>query len=177
MSSTAVERPNPEEYAEAYHNYVSKVPGSDVIGFLEEQLKSVSALLRGIDDAKAGSAYQPGKWTIKELVGHLIDSERVFAYRALVFARNDTAALPGFDQDLWVQGASYANLPMAEIIDEFESLRRSTILQLRHFDAAAWDRRGTANDKKMTTRAAAYVIAGHTQHHVDILKSRYLTAL
>jgi hypothetical protein len=176
MSHTAVDRPNSEEYAEYFSNYVSKVPGSDVIGFLEEQLNSVSALLRGIAEAKADSAYAPGKWTIKELLGHVIDGERVFAYRALVFARNDTAALPGFDQDLWVKGASYANLPMAAIIEEFEAVRRSTILQLRHFDAAAWDRRGTANGKQMTARAAAYVIAGHAQHHMDVLKSRYLGA-
>src|SRR4029434_10390131 len=101
MSSTAVERPNSDEYAESYGNYVNKVPGHDVIGFLTEQLNAVSALLRGIDDTKADSAYETGKWTIKELIGHLIDGERVFAYRALVFARNDPAALPGFDQDLW----------------------------------------------------------------------------
>ena len=174
MSKTAIDRPGAEEYAEHYNTYVSKVPGSDILGFLGSQLESAVALLRTIDESKAEYRYEAGKWSIKELIGHVIDGERVFAYRALVFSRNDPSALPGFDQDLWAKYTNYANLPFREIVDEFEAVRRASILQFRHFDDAAWNRRGTASDKQMTARAAAYVIGGHAEHHLRVLKERYL---
>src|SRR5215470_19579318 len=148
MSKTAIDRPATEEYAEYYTTYVSKVPGSDILGFLEEQLGSTMTLLRGIDESKAGFRYEPGKWSIKELVGHIIDGEKVFAYRGLVFARNDTVSLPGFDQDIWVKNANYANIPFAEIIAEFEAVRRASILQFRHLAPDAWSRQGIANEKQ-----------------------------
>src|SRR5689334_7685005 len=153
MSKTVLERPAADEYAEYYNTYISKVSGSDVLAFLEEQLKSVSTLLRGIDNVKGDFCYQPGKWSIKELIGHLIDAERVFAYRALVFSRNDPAMLPGFDQEVWSKHSNYGSLAMRDVIAEFEAVRRATILQFKHLDAAAWSRRGTANNKEMSVRA------------------------
>ena len=176
MSKTAIDRPGTEEYAEYYTTYISKVPGSDILGFLEEQLGSTMTLLRGIDESKADFRYEPGKWSIKELVGHIIDSEKVFAYRGLVFARNDSASLPGFDQDVWAKHANYANLLFTEIIAEFEAVRRATILQFRHLPLDAWSRRGIANANQMTARATAYIIAGHAEHHLGILRQRYLRA-
>jgi hypothetical protein len=174
MSKTVVARPQSEEYAEYFSGYIGKVPGADVLVFLQQQLESIARDIRGIDPAKGDFRYENGKWSVKELLGHIIDTERVFSYRALVFARNDSSGLPGFDQDPWARHANYANLSFNDIADEFECVRRSTLALFRHLDAAAWDRMGVANNKKMTTRAAAYVIAGHTQHHMDILKARYL---
>ena len=174
MSTIATRRPEASEFAEYYTGYISRVPDADVLTFLDAQLGSTVALLRGIDDAKGNHRYEAGKWSVKELLGHIIDGERVFSYRALVFARNDSTSLPGFDQDPWSQNANYANLTMKEIVDEFEAVRRSTILLFRHLDASAWDRVGVANNNRMTARAAAFIIAGHTEHHLAILKSRYL---
>ena len=174
MTQIAIARPEASEFADYYTGYVGKVPGADIMSFLQQQLELAGALIRGIDEAKGAFRYAEGKWTVKELIGHIIDTERVFAYRALVFSRNDSTPLPGFDQEPWAQHANHANVPLAELAAEFESVRRATIYLFRHLDAAAWSRRGIGNNKQMTTRAAAFIIAGHTQHHLDILKSRYL---
>jgi hypothetical protein len=174
MSKVITGRPEAREYAEAFGGYVGKVPGDDVLTFIEKQLDTVLALIRSIDESKGDFRYEPGKWSINELLGHLVDSERVFQYRALVFARNDVSPLPGFDQDPWIENSNYANLSIADIAAEFEAVRRSTILLFQHLDRSAWERQGIANDKPMTTRAAAFVIGGHVQHHLDVLNSRYL---
>ena len=167
-------RPETTEYAEYYGRYFGKIEGTDVVAVLEEQLPWAPSVLRGIDEAKADFRYEPGKWSIKEVIGHVIDCERVFSYRALSFARSDNTALPGFDQDQWAANANYSNLSLAKIIDEFEAVRRATILLFRHLDEAAWRRRGNADGKDMTTRSTAFVIAGHLQHHMEIIKTRYL---
>jgi DinB superfamily len=174
MSKVIIGRPEAGEFAEFYSGYVSKVPGTDVLSFLQQQMDSATSLIREIPESQGDHTYASGKWSIKELLGHVIDTERVFAYRALVFGRNDTAALPGFDQDQWIQNSNYGNLSIRQILAEFESVRRATLLMLQGLPPAAWGRRGTANDKQMSTRGAAFVIAGHTQHHLDILNSRYL---
>ena len=124
--STAIGRPETTEFAEFYANYISKVPGTDILQFLQQQLATTSHLLGSIPEAKADFRYESGKWSIKELIGHIIDAERVFAYRALVFARNDTTPLPGFDQDPWSQHANYANLKLGDIAAEFERPRFSS---------------------------------------------------
>lgn len=177
MSKIKVESGHPQEseYAVYYGRYIGRIEGTDIVAILEGQLEPTLQLLRHIDEQTANFRYEPGKWSVKELVGHIIDSERVFAYRALVFGRNDKAILPGFDQDKWAESAHYATLPFSQIISEFEAVRRSTIALLRQYDAAAWSRIGVANDKQMTTRSVAFVIAGHLQHHLDILKTRYLS--
>ena len=174
-TTTTTGRPDTTEFPDYQLGYVSKVPGTDVVTFLEQQRNAMLSLLRGVDEEKGNYRYAPGKWTIKELVGHVTDTERVFAYRALVFARNDAAALPGFDQDPWVQQAHHANVSLKDLVDEFDSVRRSTIHLFRNLDPAAWMRRGIANNNPITVRAQAYVIAGHTEHHLDILKSRYIS--
>jgi hypothetical protein len=171
--SKATSKPDSTEYAPYFDRYIGKVPSGDIIDLLRQQLDSVAALIKGLDETRGNFRYAPGKWTIKELLGHVIDTERVFAYRALVFARNDSSELPGFEQEPWAEHANYAALSIDDIAAQFESVRRSTILLFQHLDDKAWDRKGVADGKNMTTRAAAFVIAGHTQHHLDILASRY----
>jgi len=174
MSATAPARPDATEYAPYYEKYVSLVPAGDVVETLETQLVETLALLRGLSEERAGSRYEPGKWSVKELVGHLIDSERVFAYRALRFARGDRTPLPGFEQDDYVRGGNFDARPLAELAGEFESVRRATVALLRGLDAEAWQRRGTANESEASVRALAHIIAGHELHHRDVLRTRYL---
>ena len=174
MATSTIGRPETSELAEYQIAYIGKVPGADILEFLQQQLEATLDLLRGIDEGKGNYRYAAGKWTVKEVVGHIIDSERVFAYRALVFSRSDSATLPGFDQDLWAGHANHSTVPLKELAGEFESVRRSTIGLFRHLDTAAWMRGGTANNNPITVRALAYLIGGHTEHHLEILKSRYL---
>src|SRR5437879_7209653 len=165
MATSTIGRPETSELAEYQIAYVSKVPGADILEFLQQQLEATLDLLRGVDEEKGNYRYAAGKWTVKEVVGHVIDTERVFAYRALVFSRNDRTTLPGFDQDLWAEHASHANVPMKDLATEFEVVRRSTIDLLGHLDPVAWTRRGTANNNPISVRALAYLIGGHTEHH------------
>ena len=174
MATSTIGRPETSELAEYQIAYVGKVPGADILEFLQQQLEATLDLLRRIDEEKGNYRYAAGKWMVKEVIGHIIDSERVFAYRALVFSRNDNVTLPGFDQDLWAGHANHSTVPLKELAGEFESVRRSTIGLFRHLDTAAWMRGGTANNNPITVRALAYLIGGHTEHHLEILKSRYL---
>ncbi len=175
MSATApAARPDATEYASAYENYVALVPGDDVIAVLSRQRAETRDLLRGIPEDAADSRYAPGKWSIKELVGHIIDGERVFAYRALRFARGDRTPLAGFDQDPYVAAANSDARTLASLAEEFEHVRASTVLLLQSLDGEAWQRRGTASDNEISVRALAYIIAGHEAHHVRILRERYL---
>lgn len=174
MSRAAVARPQADEYAEFHKTYISKVPGDDIVQFLHEQLSSTKALLQTIDESTAERKYAEGKWSVKEVIGHIVDTERVLSYRALVFARGDIGPLPGFDQDTWMRYAGFGSYTIQGIAAEFHAVRLSTIALFQNLPAAAWSRRGTANDREITTRAAAFIIAGHAQHHLDILKARYL---
>jgi hypothetical protein len=167
-------RPDTAELPEYQIAYISKVTGDDIMTFFRQQLEAASNTFRIIAEAKGNYRYAPDKWTVKELIGHVIDSERVFAYRALSLSRNDSTALPGFDQDPWARHANHGSVPMKELADEFESVRRSSIHLFRHLDPAAWKRRGTANNNPITVHALAYLIGGHTEHHLEILESRYL---
>ena len=171
--STAV-RPAADEYAPYYGKNVALVPESEAVPALERQLEDMLALLRGLVEAQGLLRYAPGKWSVKQVVGHLIDSERVFAYRAMRFARADTTALPGFDENAYVDAASFDRLPLRTLVDELEAVRRSTLAMFRGFDADAWLRRGSANDQEISVRALAFIIAGHGWHHAGILRERYL---
>ena len=167
-------KPGSEEYAPYYQKYVALLPDEDVVATLAHQLDATRALLGGIDDVQAGSRYAPDKWSIKELVGHLIDTERVFAYRAMRFARNDHAPLSGFEQDDYVRNGDFDSRTLADLATEFEHLRRSNICFFQALSEDAWRRRGTANDSEVSVRALAHIIAGHEVHHMNILKTRYL---
>ena len=177
MLSSITEKPELTEYATYYGRYVSLVPGGDILSTLERQLSDTLALLRNINEAQADYSYAADKWSVKELVGHMIDTERIFAYRALCFARNDDTSLPGFEQDDYIENASFRAYPLAELADEFEHVRRSNLLLFKHLDAEAWKRRGKASDSEVSVRALAYIIAGHELHHIEVLRSKYLPGI
>jgi hypothetical protein len=174
MSTSVIGKPAPSEYAADFGRYIDLVDDTDVVAVLEGLLKSTRTFLGNIAEEKADHRYAPGKWSIKEVVGHIVDSERVFVYRALRFARNDQTELPGFDQDVFAANANFANLRLSDIVQEYEAVRMSTLLLLKHLSPEAWGRRGIANGNGMTVRAFAYTIAGHELHHVRILRDRYL---
>lgn len=170
----SITRPSEDEYAPMYAGYVRRVPEGDLRGALRAQLGTTLALLRTIGESRGDHRYAPEKWTIKEVIGHVIDTERVMAYRALRVGRGDATPLPGFEQDDYVPNGNFGQRSIAGLAEELEVVRRSTIMLFQHFDEAALVRRGTASGAPVTPRAIAYVIAGHELHHVDILKSRYL---
>jgi hypothetical protein len=174
MASSAV-KPAPTEYAEYYGRYISLLPDTDIVGALETEGAATIALFRGLTEDQGNYAYAEGKWTIKQLLNHMNDGERVMSYRALSFARNDANELPGFEQDDWVAVDNTANLTLAELIDEFEAIRRATVLMFRHLGDEAWTRQGIASENPVSVRALAYIIAGHERHHVGILKEKYLS--
>jgi DinB superfamily len=174
MSATALAKPRANEYASYYEKYVSLVPEGDVVENLSRQAGDTLALLRSITEERAGHSYAPGKWSIKQLVGHVIDAERIFAYRALAIARGDRASLPGMEQDEYMEHARFDARTLASLCEEFEHVRRANVLMLGGLDAEAWARRGVASDNEVTVLALAHIIAGHELHHVQILRERYL---
>jgi hypothetical protein len=157
-----------------YGKYISLVPEGDVIVTLEAQMLESKAMFAALPPAVSVYRYAPGKWSVKEMVGHVIDSERIFATRALIFARADNSPLPGFEQDDYVRNSSYGDYPLSELAAELESVRRATLFLFRHLNEEAWLRRGIANNAEVSVRALAYIIAGHERHHWDILRTRYL---
>jgi uncharacterized damage-inducible protein DinB len=166
--------PNPSEYHSYYEPYVQLVKHKNVIEALSEGLTQVSEIVNSLDENKLGSAYAAGKWTLKELLQHMIDSERVFCYRALRFARNDKTDLPGFEQDDYVP-FSDANARSGEaLLQEYQALRKATIALLQSFTDEMLMRVGVANGHKMSVRAVAFVLAGHEKHHVNVINERYL---
>jgi hypothetical protein len=174
MKSFTTGTPAQTEYAPYYGRYVSLVPEGDILSLLSRQLDETLSILSGVTESQAGHRYAPDKWSVRELVGHLIDTERILAYRALRFARNDKTALPGFEQDGYISNASFDKCPIGELASEFEHVRRSTLFLFKHLDEEAWERRGTASDNEVSVRALAYIIAGHELHHMQILRTRYL---
>lgn len=167
-------RPETDEYAPYYGKYIALVPDGDIAATLAAQLEDTLALLRSISEAQGSYAYAPGKWSIRELLGHLIDTERVFAYRALCIGRNDKTPLPGFEQDDYVANTDFNARTLGSLIDEFAAVRQANLQLFKHFTDAEWQRRGTASEKEVSTRALAYIVAGHELYHRDILKTRYL---
>ena len=174
MNSQTIARPDETEYLPYYGKYVSLVPDGDIINVLSKQLDGTLALLREIPESRAGFRYADDKWSIKELGGHVIDSARSFAYRALRLARNARTTLPGYEQDDYIRNGSFDSCALGDLAAELESVRRSTVFLFKHLDAAAWMRRGLANESEASVRALAYIIAGHELHHRNILRDRYL---
>ena len=170
------QRPAHNEYLEYYHKYVTRVPDGDIIAILATQLEDTLTLLRDVSDERALHAYAPGKWTIKEVIGHMSDVERVMSYRALRFARGDGTALPGFDENSWAPAGEFNARPIASLVAELASVRRSTIALLAGLPSAAWTRTGAANNAQVTVRALAWIIAGHELHHRELVATRYLAA-
>src|SRR6185503_7936513 len=152
-------KPAKSEFLPYYDRYIQLVPDGDVVSTLGSQIDETLSLLRSLPASVSTYRYAPDKWSVNQLVGHVIDSERIFGNRALRFARNDATPIPGFEQDDYVRNSTYDAYPLAELADEFETVRRSTIFLLRHLDEEAWTRRGTANNAEVSVRALAYIIA------------------
>jgi hypothetical protein len=174
MTTAAYSRPDKSEYPVYCEGYISRVPAGDIVEILAGQLQESLDLFRSIPEARGGYRYAEGKWSVKEVIGHIIDSERIFAYRALRFSRGDGTPLAGFEQDDYVRGGGFDRHSLKDLIDEFEYVRRATISLFSGLDGEAWSRRGSANKNEMSVRALAFVVAGHERHHVEILRTRYL---
>ena len=170
-------RPKPADYAPFYEKYIALVPQGDLLATLELQASQWKSMLGGLSPAQSEFRYEPAKWSIKEVVGHVIDTERIFSYRALRIARGDQTPLSGFEQDDYIKEGNYAARTLANLSEEFATVRASTLSLLRSFSAEAWTRRGNANQKEVTVCALGFITAGHAQHHRLILEQRYLPAL
>lgn len=170
-------RPSSSEFAPYYGTYVGAMPEGDVVAALAEQGGETFALLSGLSEADGSFRYAPDKWTIRDLVQHLSDSERVFAYRALRFARGDETPLPGFDQDPYAAAARADRRPLRDLAEELRDIRRTTLALVRSFDEEMLGRSGVASGNPMSVRALVWVIAGHERHHLKVLRERYLSAL
>jgi len=168
------QRPQPDEYPAYFERYIRLVPDGDILVTLGRQMEESAAFLAGISEQRAHFRYAPGKWSVKEVVGHVIDSERVFAYRGLCFARNDRTPLPGFDENAYVAVAGFDPRPLAELASELRLVRAASIALFTSLDEEALARRGTANDRLHTARAVPWIIAGHELHHLDVVSKRYL---
>lgn len=169
-----LQRPPSDEYTSYHGTYITKVPDGDVRQHLRRQLHELMATLSGVSDDQAAVGYGPGKWTLKEMLLHVIDAERVFSYRLLRVARGDATPLPGFEQDDWVPHSRANSRTLPSLLVEFAAVRAATLALVESLDDAAWARRGTASGHPTSARALAYIIAGHDLHHQAILRERYL---
>ncbi|MBC8030300.1 MAG: DinB family protein [Pyrinomonadaceae bacterium] len=167
-------RPEPNEAASYYDGYINRVTSDDVISVLENQLEETVAFLGGISEVQSLHRYGPDKWSMRQLLNHVNDGERIFLFRALWFARGFPNPLPGYEQDIGVAGAGADDVSWSAQVEEFRSVRLATLAFLRNLPADAWLRSGVANDSPATVRAIAYIIAGHVAHHTAILRERYL---
>jgi hypothetical protein len=172
MTKPISTRPESTEYAGGFGNYIRLVPDGDVQSFLESQLAEFMALLRGVPELESLVRHTPYTWSIREVVGHMTDCERIFGYRALRIGRGDATPLATFDENAYVQAANFDRLPLQQLVNEFELVRTSHLFLFRHFEPQAWLRWGVASDQPMSMRAFAYAIAGHAKHHLDILHRR-----
>jgi hypothetical protein len=174
MTTPTIPRPKADEHSPYYAKYIDRVPDGDLVALLRDQLMEIVALLRNVTPDREDYAYGPDKWTIKEVVGHIVDVERVMAFRALWFARNDTAPLPGFDENAWVPSVNFGARTLADLVEELQIVRASTVYFARHLDPDVLARRGVANGQPVSVRALLYIIAGHERHHAALLRERYL---
>ena len=170
-------RPQQGDYALFYEKYIAIVPGGDFLEILQSQQRDLIRLLSPLTEEQAEFCYAPGKWSVKEVLGHISDTERIFAYRLLRIARGDQTPLAGFEQDGYIQTGNFSTRKLTDLLQEFSTVREATISLVRSLDDAAWLRRGTASQKEVSVLALAFVIAGHERHHRVLLEERYLPAL
>jgi uncharacterized damage-inducible protein DinB len=169
-----ITKAKPDEMAPFYHTYLNYVAETDVLEQLKSRLMEFKKLCGNIPAEKHDFAYAEGKWTIKQVLGHMADTERIFAYRALRIARGETQNLPGFDENSYVEHANFQDRTLADLLAEFELIRQSTIMLFEHLTEKALDNHGLASNTPVTVRALASIITGHEMHHSHILKERYL---
>ena len=170
--------PTPNEYADFYAGYIQRAAArGDVLAALPKQIDELQAMLGALTDEQALFRDAPKEWSIKEVVGHLNDVERVFSYRLLRISRNDTTPLPGFEQDDYVREAGFDSHPIKDLIDEFEHLRRGNILAIHNMSDEAALRVGTASGFSVSARALIYMLVGHVDHHIESLNEKYLPGI
>ena len=170
---TAVERPTNEEYNAFYAGYIRRVPDGDLFDILSLQIAELKQLVGHLSNEQALYRFAPDQWSIKEVIGHINDTERVMSYRALCFSRGEKAPLPGFDQDEYVRAANFDARPLAELLQEFELIRRSNGLLFKDMPAEMAERSGTASGWPISTRALLYILVGHVYHHMESLRTDY----
>lgn len=168
-----MERPAEAEYASFYAKYLSLVPEDDLLAVLAGQAERLRAGLAGVTGERERHRYEPGKWSVRQVVGHLADVERVMGYRAFCISRGESAPLPGFDENGYVERSPYDHQPLLELVEDFARARESNLAVFRTLEAAAWKQRGIANGSQVSVRALAFILAGHARHHVGVLGSRY----
>jgi len=173
MSFDLAARPAREEYGDFHVAYIAGVPDGDIRETLARESALAAAFYSAIPETRSGFAYAPGKWTVQEVLGHIADSERVFAYRALRFGRGDGTPLAGFDQDPWVEASHASSRPWQDLVADFTAVRAASLHLLRSFSVEDWARSGEANGVQVTVRALAWILAGHELHHRRILAERY----
>ena len=166
-------RPAAGDASPEHSKYIAMVPEDDILAAMEQQSSATQKIFAALDEATAAYRYAEGKWSIKELMGHLADSERILGYRALAIARGETQPLPGFDEQEYVAKASFDDWKLGDLAEEYALVRRTNIVFFRNLPDEAWSRRGTANDQPVTVLALAYAIVGHERHHLNVLRERY----
>jgi uncharacterized damage-inducible protein DinB len=172
-----IARPQETEFAPYFGQYIEQVPDGDLLGLLGVQIADTDELLQGLSDEQAGFRYAEGKWSVRQVVGHMADTERIFCYRALCFARSEPNPLPGFDENAYVDAANFDERTLDALLDELRSVRAATLTLFRGLAAEAFERRGIANQREYSVRAIPWIIAGHERHHVALLRERYLAAM
>lgn len=173
MNIAATLRPDADEFAPYYGTYVGAVPDGDITRTLAQQGETFLARLKPVSEQQAAFAYAAGKWTVKEVVCHITDAERIFAYRALRIARGDATPLSSFDENVYAASCGANDRPLESLLAEFSAERAATLALLRGLPESAWTRRGTASGKEVSVRALAWIMAGHAMHHASVLKERY----
>jgi hypothetical protein len=168
--------PEPGEYAPYYERYISQIPDNDILSTLAAQRRQMVLLLSGRSEDDGNFRYAPDKWSAKQVIGHINDTERIFAYRALRIARCNRTPIEGFEQDDFARNGPFATRPISDLIEDYIAVRRATLSLLRYLDEAAWLRRGVANKNEVSVRALAYIIAGHELHHRRILEEKYFSS-
>lgn len=166
-------RPQPAEYDSYYQKYISLVPEEEIIPALERQAEEIAELLKSVSEEKGTYAYTDGKWTVKEVISHLIDGERIFAYRAFRIARGDKTPIEGFEQDGYIENSHANRRSIAKLVDEFTLLREANTIFFSNLEVGDWVRTGRANNVEISVRSLAWIMVGHIRHHINILKSNY----
>jgi hypothetical protein len=173
MPHAPLSPPEPGEYAQFYAGYIQEMHGQDAITALAQQLVSTDAVFAAIPADRGGYRYAPDKWTVRDVIGHLADTERILSTRLLRVARGDRTPMPSFDENAYAAAAGFDRLPLSELIENWRAVRLSTLALVRSLQPTEWHRRGTASGATVTARALAYIIAGHERHHLRVLRERY----
>jgi len=166
-------RPTEQEYEPAFARYISLVPEGNFFELLQAQTQQNRDFFEGLSEEAGNYRYAPGKWSLKEVLGHVMDGERIFSYRTLCIARGEQQPLPGFDENEYARIAGYDQIPLQKVLQQYDALRSSTRLLLEQLPDSAWTTKGTSNQKPISVRALAYIIAGHERHHMGVIAERY----